>query len=166
MIFITAESIEGESIFSEQDRLLEIHIPKMTMELAKYKNALTTMKQEEMASIAQAFAKAVMRDVKKTKELIQGFVQDYQVPEWVDVTTRLGHHIMIILLSEYLFRMLICKGDDRISHLSDLRNALGKKAMSILDKKYAEAKKLPFIRDPLAWALYHTWREFDDGKIV
>lgn len=39
-----------------------------------------------------------------------------------------------------------------------------KRAMSILDKKYAEAKKLPFIRDPLAWALYHTWREFDDGK--
>lgn len=39
-----------------------------------------------------------------------------------------------------------------------------KKAMSILDKKYAEAKKLPFIRDPLAWALYHTWKEFDDGK--
>lgn len=39
-----------------------------------------------------------------------------------------------------------------------------KKAMSILDKKYAEAKKRPFIRDPLAWALYHTWKEFDDGK--
>lgn len=39
-----------------------------------------------------------------------------------------------------------------------------KKAMSILDKKYAEAKKLPLIRDPLAWALYHTWKEFDDGK--
>ncbi len=31
-------------------------------------------------------------------------------------------------------------------------------------KKYAEAKKMPFVRDPLAWALYHTWREFDDGK--
>ena len=39
-----------------------------------------------------------------------------------------------------------------------------KKAMSIIDKKYAEAKKLPFIRDPLAWALYHTWKELDDGK--
>ena len=38
-----------------------------------------------------------------------------------------------------------------------------KKAMSILDKKYAEAKKMPFVRDPLAWALYHTWKEFDDG---
>lgn len=39
-----------------------------------------------------------------------------------------------------------------------------KKALSILDKKYAEAKKMPCIRTPLAWALYHTWREFDDGK--
>ena len=39
-----------------------------------------------------------------------------------------------------------------------------KKAISIIDKKYAEAKKLPFIRDPLAWALYHTWKELDNGK--
>ena len=38
------------------------------------------------------------------------------------------------------------------------------KAMSILDKKYAEAKKMPFVREPPAWALYHTGREFDDGK--
>lgn len=44
------------------------------------------------------------------------------------------------------------------------RDRAWKKAMSILDKKYAEAKKIPFVRDPLAWALYHTWREFDDGK--
>lgn len=28
----------------------------------------------------------------------------------------------------------------------------------------SSAKKIPFVRDPLAWALYHTWREFDDGK--
>lgn len=48
------------------------------------------------------------------------------------------------------------------STMEDLNTLL--KAMSILDKKYAEAKKLPFVRNPLAWALYHTWREFDDGK--
>ncbi len=39
-----------------------------------------------------------------------------------------------------------------------------KKVVSIVDKKYAEAKKLPFVRNPLAWALYRTWKEFDDGK--
>lgn len=38
------------------------------------------------------------------------------------------------------------------------------RAMRILEKKYEEAQKIPFIREPLAWALYHTWREFDDGK--
>lgn len=38
------------------------------------------------------------------------------------------------------------------------------KALSILDKKYREAKKLPFVKDPLAWALYYTWKEFDNGK--
>ena len=38
------------------------------------------------------------------------------------------------------------------------------RAMRILEKKYEEAQKIPFIREPMAWALYHTWREFDDGK--
>ena len=54
--------------------------------------------------------------------------------------------------------------DGRVIVLPAKKGDTWKKAMSILDKKYAEAKKLPFVRDPLAWALYHTWREFDDGK--
>lgn len=44
------------------------------------------------------------------------------------------------------------------------RDRAWQRAMRILEKKYAEAKKLPFVRNPMAWALYHTWREFDDGK--
>ena len=54
--------------------------------------------------------------------------------------------------------------DGRVIVLPAKKGDAWKKAMSILDKKYAEAKKLPFVRDPLAWALYHTWKEFDDGK--
>lgn len=54
--------------------------------------------------------------------------------------------------------------DGRVIVLPAKKGDTWKKALSILDKKYAEAKKLPFIRDPLAWALYHTWKEFDDGK--
>ena len=54
--------------------------------------------------------------------------------------------------------------DGRVIVLPAKKGDTWEKAMSILDKKYAEAKKLPFVRDPLAWALYHTWREFDDGK--
>ncbi|GEM_PF-3255671 len=124
MIFITAEFIEGESIFSEQDRLLEIHIPQMNKELSEYKRRLGDMKKEEMASIAQEFAKKVMADVDKAKEHIANFVKDYRIPSWVDVTTRLGHHIMIILLTEYLFRIFMCGGNDIQSHLRDLEKAL------------------------------------------
>lgn len=54
--------------------------------------------------------------------------------------------------------------DGRVIVLPAKKGDTWKKALSILDKKYAEAKKLPFIRDPLAWALYITWKEFDDGK--
>lgn len=54
--------------------------------------------------------------------------------------------------------------DGRVIVLPAKKGDTWKKAMSILDKKYAEAKKLPFVRDPLAWALYHTWKEFDDEK--
>lgn len=54
--------------------------------------------------------------------------------------------------------------DGRVIVLPAKKGDTWKKALSILDKKYAEAKKLPFIRDQLAWALYHTWKEFDDGK--
>ena len=54
--------------------------------------------------------------------------------------------------------------DGRVIVLPAKKGDTWKKAMSILDKKYAEAKKLTFVRDPLAWALYHTWKEFDDGK--
>ena len=54
--------------------------------------------------------------------------------------------------------------DGRVIVLPAKKGDTWEKAMSILDKKYAEAKKLPFVRDPMAWALYHTWREFDDGK--
>ena len=47
---------------------------------------------------------------------------------------------------------------------ADKDECVWKKVVSIFDKKYAEAKKLPFVRNPLAWALYYTWKEFDDGK--
>lgn len=36
-----------------------------------------------------------------------------------------------------------------------------KKAQEVLEKEYEIAKTLEYIKDPLAWALYETWRIFD-----
>ena len=31
----------------------------------------------------------------------------------------------------------------------------------ILREKYEEGKRLAFVKNPLAWALYQTWKAFD-----
>ena len=39
-----------------------------------------------------------------------------------------------------------------------------RKAVKMLHKEYAKAKQNPVVRDHLAYALYQTWRFFDDRK--
>lgn len=75
-----------------------------------------------------------------------------KVPQWISVE------------ADRLRELAEADKDGRVIVLPAKKGDTWKKAMSSLDKKYAEAKKLPFIRDPLAWALYRTWKEFDDGK--
>ena len=35
------------------------------------------------------------------------------------------------------------------------------KAILVLSSKYEQALKNDYVHSPLAWALYHTWKEFD-----
>ena len=37
-------------------------------------------------------------------------------------------------------------------------------AVTLLQKQYEKALNSPYVRDPLAWALYHTWKMLDNGK--
>ena len=34
-------------------------------------------------------------------------------------------------------------------------------AIKILKKNYERARKLEYVRDPISWALYYTWLQFD-----
>lgn len=38
-------------------------------------------------------------------------------------------------------------------------------AIAILRRQYEEAKKLPYVKNPLAWALYHTWKIADKERL-
>ncbi len=38
-----------------------------------------------------------------------------------------------------------------------------KKAVKLLHAKYEVAKKQPFVRDPVAYALHKTWKQIDGG---
>lgn len=38
-----------------------------------------------------------------------------------------------------------------------------RKTVKMLHVEYEKAKKQPFVRDPLAYALYHVWKMVDGG---
>ena len=38
---------------------------------------------------------------------------------------------------------------------------LPKKIVNLLEANYERAQKLEYVRNPLAWALYQTWKEVD-----
>lgn len=37
-----------------------------------------------------------------------------------------------------------------------------RKAVKVLDKNYEYAINNSYVRDPIAWALYQTWKHFDE----
>ena len=37
-------------------------------------------------------------------------------------------------------------------------------AIKLLQKEYERAKKLEFVRDPVAYALYQVWRQAEKGE--
>lgn len=37
-----------------------------------------------------------------------------------------------------------------------------RKAVELLHKNYEKALNSSYVRNPIAWALYHTWRETDE----
>ena len=38
------------------------------------------------------------------------------------------------------------------------------KAIKLLEEQYERAKKLKYVENPLAWALYQVWRTVDTDK--
>lgn len=39
-----------------------------------------------------------------------------------------------------------------------------REAVNLLHKEYEKAKQNPIVHDPLAYALYHTWKTVDGDK--
>lgn len=45
----------------------------------------------------------------------------------------------------------------------EVPDAQVRKTVELLCKNYEAAKKKPFVQHPLAYALFHTWKEIDRG---
>lgn len=164
-IILTAERIEGENIFSGYDRVFEICIPSMTEEaLATLKSNISKLKSCQMASIANQFAKKVSEDFSKVESDILSFVEQYQSPDWVDNSTRVGNHIMTIMLTEYLFRKYVCEGLEEVSSYRNLINALEKNGKKQTNKLLKLRKKEQ--PEMILLELYNLIKNQDDALQV
>lgn len=38
------------------------------------------------------------------------------------------------------------------------------KAVKLLEAKYERAKKMEYVQNPLAWALYQVWKKADERR--
>ena len=63
-----------------------------------------------------------------------------------------------------------------VSNIRDMINAIPaadvapirpelRKAVELLHRNYEKALNSSYVRNPIAWALYHTWRETDEKQM-
>ena len=62
--------------------------------------------------------------------------------------------------TEAAYKNGYAKGQEDVAEQNRrLRNAI-----ILLEKEYEKALKSDFVRDPVAYALYHTWKQVDEQR--
>ncbi len=165
-VYITAESLKGEAIFSAMDRLLIIRTRKLVGE--DKENLLTRMnnvKSSELAECSCEFAKRVVSDYENAKLNIQKFLASNHLPDWADQDTRGAGHVATILLIENLLRTYFREAisdEDHKTLLEALKNSSEYQARVLKALKDAEngsfylRKFNDFIQDGLQTAYIKT----------
>ena len=83
-----------------------------------------------------------------TEELAIQYIQTI-LAEWKSWKT---HHIPLVQALELLLKAHTRKKNKKMTL---------EKAEKLLIEEYERAKKLEFVNDPLAYALYHVWKKAD-----
>ncbi len=155
LIFITAESLRGEAIFSGYDRILQIRIPKMSSEeLESYKNKMSNLTLSGMSEIAVRFVQKLIDNYEDVKITVEKYTKNsilnnhrpkFEMPKWCNGSTRIGNQIRVLYLVEDLFCQYMCGSDTILSGRSQLREALeesGKiQVMQLEQVRYKEEDK-------------------------
>lgn len=167
-IIITAESIKGSGIFSGQDRLLQLRIPKMDDDvLEEYKNKLSQFSDYEMSEIAQRFVKKIIDDFDNAESMINNFIEKYKMPDYCKSSTRLGRHTMLVALTEHLFCHYIFKDDSELSRRNSLYEALERNGIlqtKQLIKLRSEEQKSSYIIE--LYEMFEARESCEDIKFI
>ncbi|HBI61801.1 MAG TPA: hypothetical protein DDY31_11430 [Lachnospiraceae bacterium] len=126
-IFVTLESLRDSSIFSVADRMLQIHIRRMTdEELSVYKHKLTEIPDYAMAEIASQFVQELLDNFKQVKKDVEDFFGAFKSPAWCKGSTRIGNQYRVLTLVEHLFCRYMCDGNSQLSAKKELEEIMQK----------------------------------------
>lgn len=133
LIFITAESLKGSTIFSSHDRILQIKIPRMdSEELSIYKMSMADISHSYMAEIAIRFVQVLLDNYQDVRETVEQYIGNnifynkskFEMPEWCKGSTRVGNQVRVLYLVEDLFCQYMCENDSKLSGRIQLHEAL------------------------------------------
>lgn len=133
LIFITAESLKGSTIFSSHDRILQIKIPRMdSEELLIYKMSMADISHSYMAEIAIRFVQVLLDNYQDVRETVEQYIGNnifynkskFEMPEWCKGSTRVGNQVRVLYLVEDLFCQYMCENDSKLSGRIQLHEAL------------------------------------------
>ena len=133
LIFITAESLKGSTIFSIHDRILQIKIPRMdSEELLIYKMSMADISHSYMAEIAVRFVQVLLDNYQDVRETVEQYIGNnifynkskFEMPEWCKGSTRVGNQVRVLYLVEDLFCQYMCENDSKLSGRIQLHEAL------------------------------------------
>lgn len=133
LIFITAESLKGSTIFSSHDRILQIKIPRMdSEELSIYKMSMADISHCYMAEIAVRFVQVLLDNYQDVRETVEQYIGNnifynkskFEMPEWCKGSTRVGNQVRVLYLVEDLFCQYMCENDSKLSGRIQLHEAL------------------------------------------
>ena len=133
LVFVTAESLKGTTIFSGHDRILQIKIPRMNSEdLEAYKMKMSNISHPYMAEIAICFVQALLDNYQDVKVTVEQYIGNkifynkskFEMPEWCKGFTRIGNQVRVLYLVEDLFCQYMCENDSKLSGRIQLHEAL------------------------------------------
>lgn len=133
LIFVTAESLKGTTIFSSHDRILQIKIPGMdSEELSIYKMNMADISHPYMAEIAVRFVQVLLDNYQDVRETVEQYIGNnifynkskFEMPEWCKGSTRVGNQVRVLYLVEDLFCQYMCDNDSKMSGRIQLHEVL------------------------------------------
>lgn len=130
-VIITGENMTNIAIFSAYDRMFQVTVPQISSDILQdmKKKINTKLPDTYMAELAAKFTKTLMSNYSKVLTDIRTFMNQYSKFGFEQPDTRIGRHIQVLRLVEFLYRTYMCDADEGLSCKNEFEESLRKNSL-------------------------------------